>query len=262
MNGRPIAVVTGGASGIGAATCHRLVRSGACVVIVDINREGANELARVLGDEHCAICADLGKPAEVEAVLERIVAEFGRIDILVNNAAALDLSMSDHAVADIDLAVWNRQLAVNLTAPMLLSKGAIPLMIKRGGGAIVHVASATAFHSEDIRAGYAATKAALVSLSRSIAVQYGQRGVRSNVVAPGLVLSPAAIAHFPAGPLEVFREHHMSLELGAPEDIAAVIAFLASDEARFVNGAVLMADGGFTAALPVVASLRRTGGVI
>nr|WP_292931291.1 SDR family oxidoreductase [Novosphingobium sp. PASSN1] len=262
MNGQPVAVVTGGASGIGAATCRRLAVSGARVVIVDVHREGANELALSLGDKHCAICADLGEPAEVEAALAEIVSKCGGIDILVNNAAALNLSMSDHAVADIDLAVWNRQLAVNLTAPMLLSRGAIPLMIERGGGAIVHVASATAFQSEDIRAGYAATKAALVSLSRSIAVQYGQRGVRSNVVAPGLVLSPAAIAHFPAGPLEVFRDHHMTPELGTPEDIAAVIAFLASDEARFVNGAVLMADGGFTAALPVVASLRRTGGVI
>ncbi len=255
MQGK-IAIVTGGASGIGEATCRRLADAGAKVAVIDINADGADALAAELGEGHFAFGIDIGDVEAVAFATGEIADRMGGIDILVNNAAALDLSGVDLAVADIDLDVWNRQIAVNLTAPMLFAKLTIPHMIARGGGAMVHVASVTAMHSEDVRAGYAATKSAILALSRSVAVQYGKANIRSNVVAPGLILSPAAISCFPADILELFENHHMTPRLGEPRDIAAVIAFLASSDAAFVNGAVLKADGGFTAALPVVPALR------
>lgn len=256
---KKVAIVTGGAAGIGAATCRRLAATGCLVIIADIDAAAARTLAAELearGAAALAYTIDLGVRDEIGAMIANIVERFDGVDILVNNAAALDATRHDHAVAEIDPAIWDRQIAVNLTAPMLLSRAVIPLMIARGGGAIVHLASAAATRAEDNRTGYGTTKSALLALSRSIAVQYGKSGVRSNVVAPGLVLTPAAHATIPADVMDLFLDHHMTRRLGQPDDIAAAIAFLVSDDAAFITGAVLPVDGGFTSYLGAVPALR------
>ena len=252
-----IAIVTGGASGIGAATCRALDREGAAVVVTDINLKGAQQLASELAGEHGkahALALDMGDAAEIADVAAQVIAAHGGIDIVVNNAVKTD--PADGPAAEIDADTWLSQMTTNLIGPALLSKAAIPSMIARGGGSLVHIASAAGIHSEDTRTCYATAKSGLFALSRSIAVQYGKQGIRSNCIAPGLILTPAARATFSEEQLELLRQTHMTPDLGTPEQIADTVVYLCSAAAGFVTGHTLVADGGFTAAASIVPVMR------
>lgn len=251
--------MTGGASGIGAATCRRLAREGAEVAVVDVDAGGADGTAASIvadGGRAIGVGADVGRPDEVVAAVETTVATFGGVDVLFNNAAALELRSEDHAVADVDLDVWQRQLAVNLTGPLVACRTAIPHMVERGGGSIVFTASAAALLGEERRTGYATTKAGLLGLSRAIAVQYGKAGIRSNVVAPGQILTEFVRASFSETDLEALQDAYLTPSAGEPGDVAALVAFLASDEASYITGQVLPIDGGLSAVLPFVTVQR------
>ncbi len=255
-----VAIVTGGAWGIGKSIAQKLCHAGATTIIGDINDEAARLVADALlaVGYHCeARHLNMGNHGEITSFVAQIIGHLGGIDIVVNNAVRTD--PADGRVADLDEDLWTILLATNVIGPAVLSRGAIPSMIARGGGAFVHIASAAGVQAEDTRTCYGAAKAALISLSRQIAVQYGKQGIRSNSISPGLILSPAASASFDQPLLDLLKEHHMTQDVGTPEDIAEAAMYLLSPAARFVTGHNLLVDGGFTAVTPVVPAFRRAG---
>lgn len=243
-----VAIVTGAAGGIGTATAARLAAEGAKVVMADINGDAVTaEAVKIPGA--VAMTVDLTQEEAVKAMVEAIAARFGRIDILHNNAAIQGDAQrqKDLDVVNLDTAAWDMAMAVNVRGAMLMCKYAIPHMIKAGGGSIIHSASGFGVEGESTLTAYGASKAALINLSRFVATQYGRQRVRSNCVVIGFVLTPLAIESTPDVVKEILASHHLTPELGKPEDVANVVAFLASDESSFVTGAAIPVDGGFTA---------------
>ncbi len=261
-----IAIVTGGGSGIGRATALLLASEGARVTVADIAGPAAaavvSEIEAAGGTGRVQI-TDVGDARSVEAMVADTVAAFGGLDILHNNAAALDQNRFDQDVVTMDLATWERVMSVNLTGPMLGCRFAIPRMLERGGGAIVNTASAAAFYGSHSLAAYGTSKAGVVALTRYVATAYGERGIRCNAVAPGVVVAKTAQDAL-GGPmgdrLRRYSTSHLVGRLGYPEEIAAAVAYLASDDAAFVTGEVLRVDGGFTAHTPTYATDRHPEG--
>lgn len=244
-----VVVVAGGATGIGAAAAARLARDGAFVVVGDINEEGGRATVGEIveaGGRASFVPFDIVDEGSVEALMESARAAHGRIDGLFSNAADLrrQVVLEDHDVVTIDVAIWNRTLAVNLTGFFLTARHAIPIMLEGGGGSIVVTSSAAAFRGGPERPTYAASKAGLGALVRHIATRWGKEGIRCNSVAPGPVLSenfrtqarPAALEQLSA-PLCLDR-------FGDPSDIAATVAFLLSEDAAWLTGQVISVDGG------------------
>lgn len=254
------AIVTGAASGSGEATARLLAANGAQVVVADINGPAADDVASSIrsdGGTATPFEVDMGDPSRVQEMVEYAVRTYHSVDILHNNASDRSLIDRDLKVADVDLDVWNRHIAVDLTGPMLASKFAIPHMLAAGGGSIIHTSSIAARLAQESRTAYGAAKAGLLGLSVAIATQYGKQGIRSNVIAPGAILSPALKAMFSEEHLSVFQDFTMTPQIGTPADIAAVALFLASDESRYINGQVITVDGGLTSYVPVVPVFRR-----
>ncbi len=257
-----IALVTGGASGIGAASAVAMAREGAAVVVTDIDEAGARSVAEGIvaaGGRAVGALADMGDHAQIRASVALAVDEFGGIDVLFNNAAALNLVPADRGVVEFDLDVWEGQIRVNLTGPMLACRYAIPHMIERGGGSIVHTASVSGMRGQDGYTAYSSTKAGLMGLSRSIATTYGKQGIRSNCIAPGFTLSPTVFDRWDPEVKQIWLDHTLTPDVGRSEDQAAAVVFLAADESRFVTGQVLPVDGGLTSYLPTTPTLRRQG---
>ena len=255
MNGRcasrfagRAALVTGAASGIGAAVARALRDEAAQVLALDVQGAALDALARECG---CAVaCCDVTDEAAVRAAVARACNDFGHLDIVVNAAGIV----AGDDVADIDDAVWSRLLDVNLTGAMRVCRAALPALQRQHGGAIVNVASVAAFNASPGMASYAAAKAGLVALTRALAHRYGAQGVRANCLCPGWVRTPmseqemreAAQARGTSVEAE-FAALGARIALGrvaAPEELARCALFLASDDASFVTGAVLVADGG------------------
>jgi NAD(P)-dependent dehydrogenase (short-subunit alcohol dehydrogenase family) len=243
-----VALVTGAASGIGEATAHRFAAEGAKVVAVDVNGDGAERVAasiRAAGAVASAFAADVTDPAAAREMIRHAVATFGRLDVLDNNATSGTMGR----VADVSLEEWNRVVAINLTAPFIAAKLAIPVMLERNGGVIVNISSAAGVQAEEGLAAYASAKAGLLALTRNIAAEYGRRGIRCNAVCPGAVLTPPTRAFLGAvDGIQARMEQATPLRrIASPEEIASVVVFLASDESSYVNGATIMVDGGATA---------------
>lgn len=197
---------------------------------------------------------DVSDPDAMASMVADTVRAYGGLDVLHNNAAAIDQNALDQDVVTGDLAVWERVLAVNLTGPMLGCRFAIPAMLERGGGAIVNTASAAAFYGSRSLAAYGTSKAGVVALTRYVATAYADRNIRCNAVAPGVVVDRAtqdAMADRPDSPLAPYVAGHLTGRLGYPEEIAAAVAYLASDDAAFVTGETLRIDGGLTVLSPM-----------
>jgi NAD(P)-dependent dehydrogenase (short-subunit alcohol dehydrogenase family) len=240
------AIVTGAGSGIGRATAVRLASEGARVVATDVVKARLDQLVvefPALG--LTAVVAELAEAAGLEAVL---AAAGQRVDVLANVAGIMDGFLP---AAEVDDATWKRVLDVNLTAPMRLSRAVLQLMLAAGRGSIVNVASAAGLRGGAAGAAYTASKHALIGLTRSTAVTYGPLGIRCNAVAPGPVktnIEAPFRSELAARRLQPLLGAVMSVvPTASPEQLAAVIAFLASDEAANVNGAVLASDGGWSA---------------
>lgn len=247
-------VVTGASRGIGAAIATRLAAEGASLILAGGPGDDAR-LAEIAGAAE-AIIGDLGDPALAASLVARAIDRFGRLDGLVNNAFAEEVG----SVADVSLAGWDHTLRVSLTAPMLLAKAALPFMRAAGRGVIINIASQRAFASGHGAAAYESAKAGMLALTRSLAVDYGPDGIRTVCVSPGFIMTERARDWMEGGPR---REEAMRIGIplrrpGQPAEIAAVVAFLLSDEASFINGAVIPVDGGALAGLPENASLTLT----
>jgi len=257
-----VAIITGAAQGIGLEVAKVLMEQGATVILADIladRVEAAAEALRVAGGQAEAEAFDLTDEASVAAAVARIAGRHGRIDIIHNNAAyqTTEQRARDLDVVNLATEAWDRAFAVNTRGPMLLCKHALPIMIAGGGGSLIHSASGFGLLGEMTLTAYGASKAALINLSRFIATQYGKQGIRSNVIAIGFVLSETAIETTPQAVKDVLLDHHLNPALGRPRDIANVVAFLASDESCFINGAMIPVDGGFTAHQPTMVDFQR-----
>jgi NAD(P)-dependent dehydrogenase (short-subunit alcohol dehydrogenase family) len=267
MNGRlqgKVALVTGAGGGIGAACAKALAREGAAVAVADIDLASAQRQVAAIeveGGIAMALAVDMGDEASVIAMVEATVAKFGSLDILHNNAADTRLSSTrDRPVESVDTEVWDTILRVNLRGTMIASRAAIPHLRRRGGGSIVNTSSDAALAGALSHTAYSASKAAINSLTQNIATQHGKEGIRCNAISPGLIVTPATADSYAAsGVGDIMLRHHLTPRLGRPEDIAAAVVFLASDEAGFITGQVICVDGGALAHQPYVADFMKPG---
>lgn len=252
-----VAIVTGAGSGIGAACAQALAAEGAKVIFADINLEAAEKQASLARDhgEAAALAVDVGSEAQVQQMIEFAVQRFGGLDILHNNAADTRLSSTrDAPVEQMDVAVWDEIMRVNLRGTLLGCKYAIPHMRARGSGSIINTASGAAHAGMLSQSAYGASKAGIVALTQYVATQYGKDGIRCNAISPGFIVTPAtekSIAESDVG--KMMLRHHLTRRVGQPSDIAAAVVYLASDEAAFVTGQTLMVDGGMLAHQPFYA---------
>jgi NAD(P)-dependent dehydrogenase (short-subunit alcohol dehydrogenase family) len=245
-----IAVVVGGGNGIGAASAHRLAQEGAAVAVADIDTAGAAGVAQAIVDQGGSALSfgcDMAQEGSVKELFAAVVGGLGGVDLLHNVAA--DLSPEtigrDSDLLDVDLAVWDRTMQVDLRGYVLTMREAIPLMLARGSGAIVNTSSGAAFVGESTRPAYGAAKAGINAISRHVANRWGREGIRCNVVAPGLILTETATAAV-SDIVARRMAKNPSGRLGTAEDIAATVAFLLSPDADYLNGQVLSVDGGVT----------------
>jgi NAD(P)-dependent dehydrogenase (short-subunit alcohol dehydrogenase family) len=253
-----IALVTGAAGGIGAACAARLAGDGATVILADIELAGAEKAAQNIPGSVAAVL-DLTDERSVADVTAQAVARFGRIDILHNNAAIQNDAQrqKDLDVVNLDVAAWDMAMAVNVRGAMLMAKHVVPHMIATGGGSIIHSASGFGVQGESTLTAYGSSKAALIHLNRMIATQYGKQNVRSNCMIIGFVLTPLAVESTPEIIKDILLSHHLTPRLGYPDDIANLVAFLASDESSFITGAAIPIDGGVTAHQPSYADFQK-----
>ena len=243
-----VALVTGGARGIGRGIVERFLESGASVALFDVNREAGTRAA----DELCGkgklllLIGDVGREDDVRRAVQQTVDQFGALDVLVNNAGIEVTGRVDELSSE----AWDRQLTVNLKGAFLFSKYAVPPM--RGkGGVIVNISSVHAFYSYPGCAAYDASKAGMIALTRTMAIDHGCDGIRVNAVCPGYIDTPMldewlnTVPDRAATVAEVMRYHPLG-RIGTPRDIAEAVHFLASDAAAFITGTYLIVDGAMT----------------
>jgi NAD(P)-dependent dehydrogenase (short-subunit alcohol dehydrogenase family) len=240
-----IAIITGGAGGIGSATARRFTDEGAKVMVADINGAAADKVAKEIGGETSATAFDAADAASIEAMVALAVSRYGRLDILHNNAAltAPEIGRQDTTAPDIPLEIWDAIIQVNLRGYLVGCKFAIPAMLKNGGGAIINTASGSGMAGDLSRIAYGTTKAGAIAITRYVATQHGRQGIRCNAIAPGLILTEASKAGVPEL-IDIISNHVLTPRLGRPEDVAAVAAFLASEDAGFINGETITCNGG------------------
>lgn len=254
-----VALITGGASGIGLSAASLLAREGAKVVIADFNVDAAKAEAMKLteqGGEAVGIFLDASKEDSIKEAVEFTVSQYGTITVLFNNVGLTNLQ-KDLDVVNIDLDEWDRLMNVNLKSVLLGSRFAIPHMQKAGGGSIINTASMAAFAGDGLRSAYGASKAAVVNLTRYIAVQYGKDNIRCNGIAPGLILTPAAKKNLPQPVLDIFEKYNALPYHGEADDIGNTALFLASDESKFITGQTIQVDGGHYMGNPTIADFKQ-----
>ncbi|WP_391118610.1 SDR family NAD(P)-dependent oxidoreductase [Psychrobacillus sp. L3] len=254
-----VALVTGGASGIGLSTAQLLAKEGAKVVIADFNVDGAKEAAENIksqGGEAVSIFLDASKEESIKEAVEFTVNHYGSLTVLYNNVGMTNLK-KDLDVVNMDLDEWDKLMNVNTKSVLLGSRFAIPHMIKAGGGSIINTASMAAFASDSVRSAYGASKAAVVQLTKYIATQYGRDNIRCNGVAPGLILTPAAKNNLPPALLDIFGKYNALPYHGEADDIGNTVLFLASDESKFITGQTIQVEGGHYLANPTVPDFKE-----
>ena len=240
-------IVTGAASGIGAAIATRFLTDGFPVLLFDVNGQGAQDVVEGTGRDAKALVVrgDAGDESSVREAVAKAMENFGPVGVMVNNVGIeINGTIEEQSRED-----WDRHVAVNLTSVFLFSKYCIPGMRASGGGAIVNISSVHAFQSWPRCAAYDATKAGLLGVTRALAIDHGPDGIRVNAICPGYIRTPLLERWFASienGEREAARGHPLR-RIGEPVEIANAVFFLASEQASFITGAVLTVDGGFTA---------------
>lgn len=251
----PVAVITGGARGIGLAMGQWFLAHGHSVVLVDLDESTLAQAAATLNrpGQVLALTCDVSDPKQVQSAAEKVASVFGRVDALVNNAGVAIFK----PVMETTFEEWRHVMATNLDGAFLCTQAFVPLMRNSGGGSIVNIASISGLRASTLRAAYGTSKAALIHLTKQQAVELGNVGIRVNAVAPGPVETEMAkLVHSAA----IRRDYHDAIPLnryGSTEEIASVTGFLCSEAASYVNGQVLAVDGGFDAAGVGLPTLRK-----
>ena len=238
-----VAIVTGGASGIGEATSRALAAEGAHVVVADVDRERGPQVASAVNGRFAAV--DVADETQVEHLIGETARRDGRVDVLVSNAFATAVG----GIESLGLAEWNRTLAVTLTAVFTGLRAAVAIMREQGGGVVVNIASISGLFGDRGLSAYNAAKAGVVNLTRTAALELAPLGIRVNAVCPGLIDTPAlrrALERSP-GRESLLQKSVPAGRLGRAEEVARAVLFLASDDASYVNGATLVVDGALTA---------------
>ena len=257
-----ICIITGAGSGIGRASAEMFGREGAVVVVTDIKAASAEEVAHGIvraGGQAIALTVDVGEEDQLRQMIYTTVQKFGRIDALFNNALMTnpDPSMRDRDLLNYDPKVLYATLRVNVVGGVLASKHAIPHMLERGGGSIIFTSSGSSLGGDVTSYSYGASKATLNWFVQAFAATFGKRGIRSNAILPGPTQTPSKMAWSTPEMDEGFMEVLNSPRLGLPDDMAALAVFLASDESRFVNGALYRVDGGMSCTVPFISVTRK-----
>lgn len=242
FNGK-VAVITGGASGIGLATARKLLSEGAKVVLVDWN-EDVSEIAKTLNNDALGIRCDVSSDTDVQKSLNDIIEKFGHIDFLVANAG---IGGGPNKAHEVSVDEWNKVIGVNQTGIFLMNKYVISEMLKNGGGAIVNTSSMYGLVGTTMSFAYSASKGAINQMTRSLALTYARDNIRVNAVAPGYVDTPI-LAEVPKDMKDAMANQLPVGRLGKDTEIANLICYLLSDDATFITGAIVPIDGGFTAA--------------
>jgi NAD(P)-dependent dehydrogenase (short-subunit alcohol dehydrogenase family) len=256
-----VAIVTGAASGIGAATAQLLAEHGASVVVADINAERAAQHAasiRAAGHDATAIAFDLGDAESIESLIAQTVDRYGGLDILHNNAAAVHIAANiDGPMSAADPTVWDDTMRINVRGTAMATKFAALRMIERGGGSIINMSSGSGLQGDFSPAAYGASKAAINSISRYAATEYGKQGVRVNSIAPGLIVTESTLASGHAEHMmPIMLANMLTPRAGLPIDIAYMVLYLASDESGYVTGQVFSVDGGLGSHQPYISEIR------
>ncbi len=249
-----VAIVTGGGSGIGRAVCIAFAREGARVLVVDIDLEGADEtvgLIKTDTDQDLAVSfqADVANPEDAEAIVKEAVGHFGKLDILVNNASVGGMG----SIVDIDYEEWRRVISIDLDSIYLLCHYAIPAMQKSGKGRIINVSSAMGLMAHKRDAPYSAAKAAVVHLTKQMALDFGESQITVNAICPGVIHTSLTDPGVSIDRMREWLVNRMPLKrLGTPEDVAKLSLFLASDDSDFITGCAIPVDGGIIAGTDVL----------
>jgi len=244
-----VTLITGAGSGIGQSTAVHFAREGAFVIVNDLSADKGNETVEMItksGGQAEFVQADVTQPAEVKAMIKRIIATHGQIDVLFNNAGISGVG----ALHEIEPETWDRVMNVNIKGVYLPSKYVLPYMMERRSGSIINMSSCIAEIGLAVRASYAATKGAILALTKSMQVDYAPYNIRVNALLPGTIMTPFVENYLrtsydnPEEAFESLKKRQLSGELGRPDDVAQAAVFLASDESKFMMGSPLYIDGG------------------
>jgi NAD(P)-dependent dehydrogenase (short-subunit alcohol dehydrogenase family) len=245
-----VAVITGAGSGIGRASAKMFVAEGAKVVVAELDETLGAASAREAGAGARFVATDVTDEASVKQMVQQARETFGRIDVLLNCAGGS--LREDRPVTDVDAAVWDHTINLDMKGPFLCCRHVIPVMVEQGNGSVVNFSSVVALRGNHIAHVYVMAKGGLISFTKALAGAYSPKGIRVNAICPGVVLTERVKSRFTGGNQIRFggidnMAERYPFAVGQPEDIANVALFLASDESRMVNGAAIPAEGGFSA---------------
>jgi len=241
-----VALITGAGSGMGRVATHAFVGEGAQVVAADVNTKAVHETVANLDGKAVAVVGDVTRDADVAVFVETAVGRFGKLDILYNNAGIFD--EADESVLTTTDAIWDRTMAINVKGVAFCCKHGIPELIKAGGGSVINIASFVALVGCTVpQDAYTASKGAVIALTKSLAVQFGPKGIRTNAICPGPIETPLMRDLLKDETKKRVRLNRIPMgRFGQAEDIVALAIYLASDESSWTNGAALVVDGGIT----------------
>lgn len=257
-----VAMVTGGGSGIGRACALRMARDGAQVMVTDLNSDAAKKVAEEIiqsaGTADFLPC-DITDEGSIRDAVETTARRFGRLDILHNNAAytSMEALEKDVDILTIPTGMWDSIMQGTLRGTMLGCRYGVIEMLKTGGGSIINTSSMYGVHAFNRMPAYGVSKAGINMLTEYVATAYGRQNIRCNAVAPSLIVTPLSSGFLPQALIDLNADSALTPFLGEPDDIANIVAFLASDDARYLTGQVIRADGGSTAHVGTYADARR-----